>query len=183
MCDNLTYLIINNLKKMKKYMVICAGLCVALAISSCKSKESAYRKAYDKAKAQDAANVTDNSGYDDTPVVTPFVDTPVTDNNNYNNNNNNYDNVSVRTENVSVVNGSGLKAYSVVVGSFSVRSNADNLVSRLRSQGYDAQLAYNSARDMYRVVASTYADKGSAVQSRNNLRNTYPDAWLLFYGQ
>ena len=169
MCDNLTYLIINNLKKMKKYMVICAGLCVALAISSCKSKESAYRKAYDKAKAQDAANVTDNSGYDDTPVVTPFVDTPVTDNNNYNNNNNNYDNVSVRTENVSVVNGSGL--------------NADNLVSRLRSQGYDAQLAYNSARDMYRVVASTYADKGSAVQSRNNLRNTYPDAWLLFYGQ
>ena len=161
-------------------MVICAGLCVALAISSCKSKESAYRKAYDKAKAQDAANVTDNSGYDDTPVVTPFVDTPVTDNNN---NNNNYDNVSVRSEDVRVVNGSGLKAYSVVVGSFSVRSNADNLVSRLRSQGYDAQLAYNSARDMYRVVASTYADKGSAVQSRNNLRNTYPDAWLLFYGQ
>ena len=165
---------------MKKYMVICAGLCVALAFSGCKSKESAYRKAYDKAKAQDAANVTDNSGYDDTPVVTPFVDTPVTDNSN---NNNNYDNVSVRTENVSVVSGSGLKAYSVVVGSFSVRSNADNLVSRLRSQGYDAQLAYNSARDMYRVVASTYADKGSAVQSRNNLRNTYPDAWLLFYGQ
>ena len=94
-----------------------------------------------------------------------------------------YDNVSVRTENVNVVSGSGLKAYSVVVGSFSVRSNAENLVSRLRSQGYDAQLAYNSARDMYRVVASTYADKGSAVQSRNNLRNTYPDAWLLFYGQ
>ena len=75
---------------MKKYMVICAGLCVALAFSSCKSKESAYRKAYDKAKAQDTANVTDNSGYDETPVVTPFVDTPVTDNNN---NNNNYDNV------------------------------------------------------------------------------------------
>jgi len=166
---------------MKKYMVICAGLCVALAFSSCKSKESAYRKAYDKAKAQDAANVVDNSGYDDTPVVTPFVDTPVTDNSS--NNTTNYDNVSVRTENVSVVSGSGLKAYSVVVGSFSVRSNAENLVSRLRSQGYDAQLAYNSARDMYRVVASTFADKGSAVQSRTNLRNTYPDAWLLFYGQ
>lgn len=181
MCDILFNLIINNLKKMKKYTVICAGLCVALAFSSCKSKESAYRKAYDKAKAQDAANVTDNSGYDDTPVVTPFVDTPVTDNSN--NNNNNYDNVSVRTENVNVVSGNGLKAYSVVVGSFSVRSNAENLMSRLRSQGYDAQLAYNSARDMYRVVASTYSDKGSAVQSRNSLRNTYPDAWLLFYGQ
>ena len=165
---------------MKKYLVICAGLCVALAFSSCKSKESAYRKAYDKAKAQDAA-VTENTNYDDTPVVTPFVDTPVADNN-ATTNNNNYENESVRSENLTVVNGSGLKAYSVVVGSFSVKSNAENLVSRLRSQGYDAQLAYNSARDMYRVVATTFAEKGRAVQSRNNLRNTYPDAWLLYYG-
>ena len=90
--------------------------------------------------------------------------------------------MAVRTENVPVVNGSGLKAYSVVVGSFQVKSNAENLVSRLRSQGYQAQLAYNSARDMYRVVASTFGDKASAVQSRTQLRNTYPDAWLLYYG-
>lgn len=163
---------------MKKYLVICAGLCVALAFSSCKSKESAYRKAYDKAKAQDAAVITENNGYDDTPVVTPFVDTPVTENNVVNNE----ENVQVRSENLTVVNGSGLKAYSVVVGSFSVKSNAENLVSRLRSQGYDAQLAYNSARDTYRVVASSYADKASAIQSRTRLRDTYPDAWLLYYG-
>ena len=163
---------------MKKYLVICAGLCVALAFSSCKSKESAYRKAYDKAKAQDAAVITENNGYDDTPVVTPFVDTPVTENNVVTNE----ENVQVRSENLTVVNGSGLKAYSVVVGSFSVKSNAESLVSRLRSQGYDAQLAYNSARDMYRVVASSYADKASAIQSRTRLRDTYPDAWLLYYG-
>ena len=163
---------------MKKYLVICAGLCVALAFSSCKSKESAYRKAYDKAKAQDAAVITENNGYDDTPVVTPFVDTPVTENNVVTNE----ENVQVRSENLTVVNGSGLKAYSVVVGSFSVKSNAESLVSRLRSQGYDAQLAYNSSRDMYRVVASSYADKASAIQSRTRLRDTYPDAWLLYYG-
>ena len=72
---------------------------------------------------------------------------------------------------------------SLVVGSFSVKSNAEGLVERLRSQGYDAQLAYNSARDMYRVVATTYADKSSAVQSRNRLRSNYPDAWLLYYGR
>ncbi len=164
---------------MKKYLVICAGLCVALAFSSCKSKESAYRKAYDKAKAQDVT-VADNTNYDDTPVVTPFVDTPVADTNS--NTTPNYDNVAVRSENVTVVNGSGLKSYSVVVGSFQVKSNAENLVSRLRSQGYQAQLAYNSSRDMYRVVASTFNDKASAVQSRTQLRNTYPDAWLLYYG-
>ena len=122
--------------------------------------------------------ITENNGYDDTPVVTPFVDTPVTENNVVTNE----DNVQVRSENLTVVNGSGLKAYSVVVGSFSVKSNAESLVSRLRSQGYDAQLAYNSARDMYRVVASSYADKASAIQSRTRLRDTYPDAWLLYYG-
>lgn len=151
---------------------------MVLAFSSCKSKESAYRKAYDKAKAQDAAVTTTETDYDNTPVVTPFVDTPVTDNSSAENT----DNVAVRSENLTVVSGSGLKAYSVVVGSFSVKSNAESLVSRLRSQGYDAQLAYNSNRDMYRVVASTYADKASAVQSRTKLRNTYPDAWLLYYG-
>ena len=33
---------------------------------------------------------------------------------------------------------------------------------------------------MFRVVASTFADKASAAQSRNELRAKYPDAWLLF---
>ena len=37
---------------------------------------------------------------------------------------------------------------------------------------------------MYRVVASTYADKASAVQSRDAIRgsqyNPKSDAWLLF---
>ena len=39
---------------MKKYMLLCAGLCAAMALTSCKSSESAYKKAYEKAKAQEA---------------------------------------------------------------------------------------------------------------------------------
>ena len=35
---------------MKKLVVLGMGLCVALAFSSCKSSESAYKKAYEKAK-------------------------------------------------------------------------------------------------------------------------------------
>ncbi len=163
---------------MKNYWAICAGLCVVLAFGSCKSKESAYRKAYDKAQAKEAVSNNNETDYENTPVVTPFVDPPVT-----NTESDATENVSVRSENLTVVNGSGLKAYSVVVGSFSVKSNAENLVSRLRSQGYDAQLAYNASRDMYRVVASTFGDKSSAVQSRTRLRDTYPDAWLLYYGK
>ena len=162
---------------MKKYMVACAGLCVALAFTSCKSSESAYRKAYEKAKAQEASGVTDpNQGTEEIAVVAPVVEKPATETVVVDN----ADNVPVRQENLSVVNGAGLKSFSVVVGSFSVQANAEGLQSTLRSQGYDAQVAYNSANQMYRVVAATFDTKVDAVNSRNELRSQYPDAWLLY---
>jgi len=158
---------------MKKSIILCAGLCVALAFTGCKSSESAYKKAYEKSKAQESAQVVETQTA--APVVTPITPAPTTsqvvDN---------YDNVSVRSEALQVVSGSGLKAYSVVVGSFSVKANAEGLQRTLKNAGYDAQIAYNSARNMYRVIASTFADKGSAVNSRDMLRDKYPDAWLLF---
>ena len=51
---------------MKKIMVLGAAMCVAMAFTSCKSSESAYRKAYDKAQAQEAAynNNNDNINID-----------------------------------------------------------------------------------------------------------------------
>ena len=65
---------------MKKSMVICAGLCVAVAFTSCKSSESAYRKAYDAALAQGGTTTTtttsNNNGYgdnNDIPVVMPLT--------------------------------------------------------------------------------------------------------------
>ena len=43
---------------MKKYMVVCAGLSLALALASCgKSSESAYKKAYEKALYSDTRKV------------------------------------------------------------------------------------------------------------------------------
>ena len=41
---------------MKKYSVICAGLLLAVAFTSCGSSEKAYRKMYEKSQAADAAN-------------------------------------------------------------------------------------------------------------------------------
>lgn len=156
---------------MKKYIFLCAGLCVALCFSSCKSSESAYKKAYEKAKAQETTVV--EAEPTTTPVQTTVVPSTqtVVDNN---------DNVNVRQERLSVVNGEGLQDFSVVVGSFGLKANAEGLVNTLRSRGYQAQLAYNAERNMYRVVASTHATKADAVASRDNLRATYPDAWLLY---
>ncbi len=160
---------------MKKGFILSASLIAALMLASCGSnKESAYKKASEKAKAQEQAQ--GGAQQDDAPVVAPLEEktatqSTVTDN---------YDNVVARTEDVTLINGSGLKAYSVVVGSFSVKANAEGLQSTLKSAGYDAQLAYNSNRNMYRVVASTYDTKGDAARSRDAFRATYPDAWLLF---
>ena len=154
----------------------CAALCMGFVLASCgSSKESAYRKAYEKAKAQEQVNTQERETVTETPVVTPVVETPVVKQND-----NNYDNVSVRSEKLTVIDGSGLKQFSVVVGSFSVKANALGLQQTLKSQGYDAQVAFNEGRNMYRVVAATFDSKGDAVQSRNQFRASYPDAWLLF---
>lgn len=160
---------------MKKYMVLCAGICGALVFTSCKSSESAYRKMYEKAQAQEEKNTT-NQGNEEIAVVAPVVEKPanetvVVDN---------ADNVPVRRESLSVVNGAGLKSFSVIVGSFSVKANAEGLQNTLKNKGYDAQVAFNSSNQMYRVVAATYDVKTDAVRSRNELRAQYPDAWLLF---
>ena len=158
---------------MKKYMILCAGLCAAMAFTSCKSNESAYKKAWEKAKAQEAAAVETNT---EANVVAPIEEKPIDEVRVVDN----ADNVQVRQEQVSLIDGSGLKNFSVVVGSFSLRANADGLQQRLKEAGYDAQIVKNADRNMFRVVATTFADKASAAQSRNELRAKYPDAWLLF---
>lgn len=163
---------------MKKYMVLCAGLCVALAFTSCKSSESAYRKAYEKAQAQEQNNAV-TQPTEEIAVVTPVVDRQVTETVVVDN----ADNVPVRKESLSVVSGSGLKNFNVVVGSFSVKANAEGLQNTLRNRGYDAQVAYNSGINMYRVVAATSDSKSEAVDKRDALRSQYPDAWLLFNQQ
>lgn len=166
---------------MKKYLVLCAGFCAAMALTSCNtSKESAYKKAYEKAKAQEQEQTPVVEQPVETAVVTPLTPaTPATQTTV-----SNVDNATVRSESVTVVSGEGLQAFSVVVGSYSLKANAEGVQSTLKAGGYNAQIVYNSAINMYRVVASTFNDKGQAVQSRDAIRgsqyNPKGDAWLLF---
>ena len=153
---------------MKNYFILGAAVLVAMSMSSCKSSESAYKKAYEKAKQQQTTQVTTTQSTQTQTVqpVQTVTTTPIANTE------------SSRSENLTLVSGAGLKAYSVVVGSFSIKANAENLQRKLNNAGYNAQLAANS-QGMYRVIASTFDDLGSAVQSRNTLRAQYPDAWLL----
>ena len=163
---------------MKKLVVLGMSLCIALAFTSCKSSESAYKKAYEKAKQQELAEV---SVAEETPAAAPVVaapvaaapTTPVAVG-------------TVREEKVQLVSGEGLKAYSVVCGSFGVKANADGLKARLDDAGYNAKVVYNSEKNMYRVVVASYDDRVQAAQARDNFKAKYSNnpefqkSWLLY---
>lgn len=157
----------------KFYMSLVVGLCLTLAFTGCKSSEKGYEAAYER--AQQAAAEEDVQE-EETVSVTPVIEVPA-DNVRVEDN---VDNVPVTRENVSMVDGAGLKAYSVVVGSFSVLANAQGRQQVLKNQGYNAQIVRNSEGYTYRVVASTFDRKADAVASRDRLRETYKDAWLLY---
>lgn len=160
---------------MKKSVIVCASLCVAMAFTGCKSSESAYKKAYEKAKAQQTVQQPVVAEQPETNVVAPLEQAPVAETKVVDNN----DNVKVIQEKVSLVDGSGLKAFSVVVGSFGVKANADGLQQRLKDAGYAAQVAKNVERNMYRVIVTTFDTKSEAAASRDQMRSQYPDAWIL----
>ena len=161
---------------MKKLMILGMGVCVAIAFSSCKSSESAYKKAYEKAKQQELAVAPAEGAQHPTQVVTNTVSpapTPVASG-------------PVREERVQLVSGQGLKAYSVVCGSFGVKANADALKERLDNQGYSALVVFNAERNMYRVITSSFDARAEAPQARDAFKAKYPDnvefqkSWLLY---
>ena len=160
---------------MKKNMFLCAGLCAVLAFTSCKSKEDAFKKAYLKAQANQE-QMAEQPVQEEAPVVAPLVERPATETTVVDNT----DNVAVRSENFTLVDGSGLNNFSVVVGSFGVKANAEARQSQLRAAGKDAQIVYNTERNLYRVIATTFATKAEAARSRDQLIGQYPDAWLLY---
>lgn len=170
---------------MKKLAILGVTVCSALLMTSCKSRESAYRKAYDLAKQQELAEqpeATTPPAETVTPVpvvpaaqpqqVTVVESAPAND---------------VRQERVTVVAGAdGLKDYSVVCGSFQVQGNAEGLKRILDAEGYNAVVVRNDAANMYRVIVSTHADRASAAAARDAFKARYPNrkdfqgSWLLY---
>lgn len=173
---------------MKKVLFVAVALSAAFAMSSCKSQESAYRAAYEKAKAQESAVVTTTTTtpvtVTETPNTTTTVSTPVTTTTTTSAN---VPDSEFRTiqGGFSVVDGATVNTYGVVVGSFSLQANAQSLFTSLRNQGMNAAIVrtnetINGHTGWYRVVAASYNDRGQAVQMRDKLRQTYSGAWLLY---
>ena len=162
---------------MKKLFVLGMGLCVALAFTSCKSSESAYKKAYEKAKQQELAEATvAQEAPAATVVAAPVATAPATP----------VAVGTVREERVQLVSGQGLKAYSVVCGSFGVKANADGLKAKLDRDGYNAMVVYTADKNMYRVIVSSFDSREDAARARDNFKAKYSNnaefqkSWLLY---
>lgn len=159
---------------MKKLAVLGMGLCVALAFSSCKSSESAYKKAYEKAKQQELAEPQQAEPVVQevaAPVEVKVVESAP---------------VGVRQEKVTVVSGGVLKKFSVVCGAYSVKANAEGVKGTLMNENYAAMVVYNAERNLYRVVIGTFDDRASAESLRDSFKAQHPSnadyqkAWLLY---
>ena len=158
---------------MKKVLFGLASLLVVL--TSCKSKESAYKQAYEKAKAQETTQVQVNAPMQVSPVAT----TPVAEEN--------YDATPVRQEQVDAVAVNGtLKPYSVVCGSFSLQANAQALKEYLVGEGYNAGIVKNVDKNMFRVIIGSFDTKPEAAKAREAFKVKYPSradfqgSWILW---
>lgn len=153
---------------MKKSFVFVFTVSLALMMGSCKTKESAYKAAYEKAKEKPVTEV---------PVTTEevAVTKPVA----------RYTGGVEKNERVTAVNpndASGLKLYNVVVGSFKNKTNATALKESLEKDGYNVILAQNQ-EEMYRVIAASFDTRDAATAAREQIKAKFPnrfsDAWLL----
>ncbi|MBQ9884126.1 MAG: SPOR domain-containing protein [Bacteroidaceae bacterium] len=161
---------------MKKFAFLGLGLCMALAFTSCKSSESAYKKAYEKAKQQELAQGTAVQQQTAPATVSASAETATP-----------APSADVRQEKVTIVAGNGaLQDYSVVCGSFGVKTNAENLKNFLDNEGYNAIIVYNADRNMYRVVSETFSNRDAAARARDAFKAKYPNrqdfqgSWLLY---
>lgn len=168
---------------MKNFLILGSAMFMVLAMTSCKSTESAYKKALEKSQAAQVSQTQQYVGtttQQTTPVqVTPVTPTtttttPVVAQD--------HTGVGVRTENVTLVSGAGLRAFSVVVNSFQLQSNAQAEQALFAQKGYAAQIvsAIVDGKTYYRVIASTHDTKEQAAQSRAAILGLRPSAWLLY---
>ena len=136
---------------------------LVFGLGACKPKQSAYKAAYDKAQEKSVEAPQEESA---APAPRPRPESSA----------------SATKERVRVISGDDLRNFSVVIGSFTNKTNAEGLKSRMEADGFRVVLAQND-RDMYRVIVASFNEKYDAAQERDRIKAKYApdfqDAWLL----
>lgn len=143
------------MKKFHYSLVLVALLLIGV---SCKPKQSAYKQVYEAAKEREMQQTASQPS----AVVKDASPLPPVE-------------VSVRKEKVEAVyptDAAGLKRFSVVIASLSVKLNAESLKGRMENEGHQVILAQN-AQGMYRVIVASYDDKAQAAARRDEIYRNY----------
>ncbi len=147
------------MKQMKRsFYLIMAVSAILVFATSCKPKQSAYKQVYQAAKEKEMQQTASQP----TVIVKDAGSLPPVE-------------VSIRKEKIEPVyasDASGLKKYSVVIASLSVKLNAESLKDRMENEGYNVILAQNE-QGMYRVIVASYDDKETAAMKRDEIYNKY----------
>ena len=152
---------------MKKLGLLSMVLCVVtMCCVSCKSKQSAYKAAYEQAKEREMTN-SEPVEEQITPVTKAKTST------------------ATRQEKITPISGEnpeGIKLYSVVIGSFKNKTNAYSLKERMQNEGYMPVLGENE-QGMLWVILTSHETRKEAEKSRDAIRAkffpNFQDAWLL----
>jgi Sporulation related domain. len=150
-----------------KFLLLGLVLTLLFSLNACKSKESAYKAAYEAAKEKETVEVIV------VEEVTPVEKSRPTTTSS----------AVTQKEKVTPVDYNGMKNFNVVVGSFVNRTNATSLKENMTKAGYNAFLAQNE-KGMYRVIIATFDNKSDAANLRDEVKkkyypNQFQDAWIL----
>ncbi len=155
---------------MKKLIFYSFVLLLAVGVTSCKPKQSAYKAAYEKAKEKEVTPQTNTEQAVQPDVTVNRTTAPQ---------------VAVRKEKITPVlasDASGLRKFSVVIGSFVNKANASSLKENMEKDGYKVILAQNE-KQMYRVIVASFDSKEDAATERDRIKSKYTprfdDIWLL----
>ena len=86
----------------------------------------------------------------------------------------------VKTETKEISDPSAKKPFAIIVGAFRFRENADNLVIKLKQEGYDAGIFDTTITGLFRVSVGTFVSRDKAIGQLASVRSTkYSSAWLL----
>jgi cell division protein FtsN len=156
----------------KKILLFCTAICCVVVLDACKSKSSAYKSAYEEAKATRSSAYEATEEFEDEDEEEVATSEEVS-----------YE--SVKPEKVRAASGedvSSLKRYSVVIGSFKNRTNAYNMKERMIAEGYRPIVAENEFGYL-RVIITSFDSKADAARSRDSIKQkfkpNFQDAWLL----
>ncbi len=70
--------------------------------------------------------------------------------------------------------------FSIIVGAFKVRENAERFVSKLIREGHNATIVDQTKTGLYRVSIDSYSIREEALEGLSTIRvKGYPAAWLL----